>query len=145
MCIRTIRNEVIFISRPKKCRRVGFVPEQSFFSAGCQVVEEEVVEIEELEAIRLSDLMNMDQDRAAEVMEVSRGTYQRILNSARQKIASALINGKSIRIHGGNYQISEQCSVRKECGKPRCERWKNGVGCRRAQECGVIEENEVKE
>lgn len=145
MCIRTNRNGVIFISRPKKCRRVGFVPEQSFFSAGCQAVEEEVVEIEELEAIRLSDLMNMEQDRAAEVMEVSRGTYQRILHSARKKIASALINGKSIRIHGGNYQIAEQCSVRKECGKPRCERWKSGVGCRRTHVCGAVEETGVSD
>ena len=116
MCIRT-KKEVIAISRPKKCRRVGFVPEHSYFSAGGHVLEEEVLEIEELEALRLSDMMEIEQDKAAEAMDVSRGTYQRIVNSARKKLAKALVEGKSIRIHGGNYQVADRCCVRSECGK----------------------------
>jgi hypothetical protein len=38
-------------------------------------------------------------------MNISRPTFQRVLVSARQKIADALLNGKAIRIEGGNFEI----------------------------------------
>lgn len=65
---------------------------------------------EEVEALRLSDFEAMDQDTAAEKMNVSRGTFQRIVNAAGYKIADALINGKAIRIEGGDYEFMyENC------------------------------------
>lgn len=94
--------------RPRKCRRVGFVPNNQFFYPHIQSPEEVVLSIEELEAIRLSDLEAMEQDECAESMQISRGTFQRILNAARQKLADALVNGKVIRIEGGSYEVSEQ-------------------------------------
>jgi len=53
---------------------------------------------DELEAIRLADLEGLYQEDAAGKMEVSRPTFGRILNSARAKIADAIINGKSIEL-----------------------------------------------
>jgi len=53
---------------------------------------------DEIEAIRLSDFEGLYQEEAAIKMEVSRPTFGRILNSARTKIADALINGKAIEI-----------------------------------------------
>lgn len=73
-----------------------------------QNTEEIVLSVEEVEAIRLSDLEAMDQDACAESMQVSRGTFQRIINDGRKKLADALVNGKTIRIEGGNYHISGQ-------------------------------------
>jgi len=47
----------------------------------------------------------MEQNIAAEKMNISRGTFQRIVHTGRKKIADALINGKAIRIDGGDYKI----------------------------------------
>jgi len=92
--------------RPRKCRRVGFVPDNQMFYPKLQSDEEIVLSVEEVEAIRLSDLEALEQDACAESMGVSRGTFQRIINTARQKIADALVNGKAIRIEGGSYEVS---------------------------------------
>jgi len=53
---------------------------------------------DEIEAIRLADFENLYQEDAAREMEISRPTFSRILSSARKKIATALIKGKTIEI-----------------------------------------------
>jgi Zn finger protein HypA/HybF involved in hydrogenase expression len=70
-----------------------------------------------LEAIRLKDLEGLEQSECADRMQVSRPTFQRILLSAREKIADSLINGKKIHIEGGNY-TKNICQVQcLNCGK----------------------------
>jgi len=54
--------------------------------------------MDELEALRLCDLENLEQTEAAKKMKVSQSTLQRILTSAHKKIAEALIEGKAIKI-----------------------------------------------
>jgi predicted DNA-binding protein (UPF0251 family) len=58
---------------------------------------------EEYEAIRLIDYENLNQEEAAERMEVSRPTFTRVYKKARQTIARALVEGKAIMIEGGTY------------------------------------------
>ncbi len=70
-----------------------------------RTLEEVRISIEEAEALRLKDLEGLQQDQAAEKMNVSRPTFQRVLASARQKIADALLNGKAMRIDGGNFEM----------------------------------------
>lgn len=92
--------------RPTKLRRVEFIPAfQAFgpYDTDISSLEENILHIEELEALRLKDIENLDNELCAERMEVSRQTFQRILGKAREKIADSLINGKTIRIEGGNY------------------------------------------
>lgn len=60
---------------------------------------------DELEAIRLVDLEHMRQSDAAERMEISSATIQRVVESAREKIARALIEGHAIEIEGGDYLV----------------------------------------
>jgi uncharacterized protein len=94
--------------RPVKCRRVNFLPEIKYFKpAGVPVrnVEEVCLTIEEVEAIRLKDLEGLEQEESAEMMNISRPTFHRVLNSAHHKIAEALFSGKAIRIAGGNFEI----------------------------------------
>ena len=57
--------------------------------------------LDELEALRLADLKALHQKPAAEQMGVSRATFGRIVDSARQKVADVLVNGKALRIGGG--------------------------------------------
>ena len=70
------------------------------------LTDEVCLSIEEVEAIRLKDLEGLDQEESAEKMRVSRPTFQRVLGSARQRIADALLNGKAIRIEGGNFEMA---------------------------------------
>src|SRR4030066_298945 len=94
------------MSRPFKCRRVAYMPDVTYFKpAGIPLrdLEEVRLSIEEAEALRLKDLEGLEQEQGAEKMNISRPTFQRILASARQKVADALLNGKAIRIDGGNF------------------------------------------
>ena len=52
----------------------------------------------ELEALRLADEENLTQEDAAERMKISRGTFWRILDSARKKVTTSLMEGKEIRV-----------------------------------------------
>lgn len=93
-----------------RCRRkrmVDFIPNNRYFSPFItnNIIEEVILTIDELEAIRLSDVDGLDQSKCAEKMEVSRTTLQRTLNSARNKIADALVNGKPIKIEGGDFMF----------------------------------------
>lgn len=95
--------------RPQKPRRVGFIPDATHFKpAGVplRVMEEVRITIEEAEAVRLKDLDGLEQEEGASKMNISRSTFQRVLASARQKIADALLNGKAIRIDGGNFEMA---------------------------------------
>lgn len=68
-----------------------------------QDLELVILTLEELEAISLVDLQDLEQEDAASQMKVSRRTLARDLTSGRRKIADALLNGKAIEIKGGNY------------------------------------------
>ncbi len=61
--------------------------------------------VEEFEALRLVDLMGMNQVDAAIHMGVSQKTLWNDLSSARKKIADAIVNGKKIRIEGGSFEL----------------------------------------
>jgi len=95
--------------RPLKCRRVAFLPDVTYFKpAGIplRALEEVRLSVEEAEAIRLKDLESLEQEQGAERMNISRPTFQRVLASARQKVADALLNGRAIRIEGGSFEMA---------------------------------------
>jgi predicted DNA-binding protein (UPF0251 family)/predicted Fe-Mo cluster-binding NifX family protein len=105
------------MARQPKCRHVEFIPAvTSFKPAGIprMCMEEVILLVEEVEAIRLKDYLGMEQEECAQNMKVSRPTFQRILMEGRSKIADALINGKSIRIEGGDYCLGATRCRRRE-------------------------------
>ena len=61
-------------------------------------LEEVVLTKEEMETVKLKDYDKLEQTEAAEKMKTSQSTYQRILVSARTKIAKAIVKGKALRI-----------------------------------------------
>lgn len=107
------------MARPFKWRKIENVPTVSVFvpdGKDSGTLPENVIKLEELEAIRLKDLEGLEQEECAVKMEVSRPTFQRILSSAREKIADSLINGKAIHIEGGNF-TRNICKVKcLDCG-----------------------------
>ena len=73
--------------------------------------------LDEFEVIRLLDHQGLDQEKAAEMMNVSRPTVTRIYSSARKKIAEALTEGKAINIEGGPVNIIENSREPGRCGR----------------------------
>lgn len=87
--------------RPRLCRRIGFKPEVTYFKPrGVPLKNLEVISLstEEVEAYRLRYIDKLDQNEAAKKMNTSQSTYQRILSSASEKIAEALVDGKALEI-----------------------------------------------
>jgi predicted DNA-binding protein (UPF0251 family) len=97
------------MSRPFKCRRVCFLPGITYFKpAGIplRMLTENQLTVEEMEAIRIRDLEHLEQEECAQKMDISRPTFQRVLTSARRKIADSLVAGKALRIEGGNFELA---------------------------------------
>ena|SRR4030042_4143409 len=97
------------MTRPKKKRCIFQEPGIRYFKPrGIPLSQLNIVHInlEEYEAIRLKDLVGLDQTEAANKMKISRGTFQRILKSAHLKIAQAITNNSAIEIKGGEIEIA---------------------------------------
>ena len=87
--------------RPFCKRFVGWQPHVSLFKpAGIPAGELELVvlSLDEVEALRLADLNGQYQEAAADQMKISRATFARIIESARRKVADALVHGKALQI-----------------------------------------------
>lgn len=100
--------------RPRKDRFVAFNPHISYFKPRgipMLALDEVKLTVDEREAIRLSDLLGLSHEEAGRKMGVSRATFGRIIQRARQVIADALIHGKAINVEGGNYRIAENTRV----------------------------------
>ena len=91
------------MARPKKFRCVRFQPDVTYFKprgVPLSMLEEVRLTMDELEALRLADHETLYQEVAAVQMSISRQTFGRIIESARKKVADALIMGKALRIEG---------------------------------------------
>ena len=114
--------------RPHCLRRIANWPDVTYFKpAGIplRVLEEITVTLDELEALRLADLQGLYQEQAAEQMKISRATFARVVESARKKVADALINGKALCIEGGPV-IPPHPTGQASCGKGRGHGWCHG-------------------
>jgi predicted DNA-binding protein (UPF0251 family) len=71
-------------------------------------LQEVVIAIDEYEALHLKDLDGKEQEECARLMNISQPTFHRLIISARKKVADALINGKALKIGGGNTKIASR-------------------------------------
>jgi predicted DNA-binding protein (UPF0251 family) len=111
------------LPRPRKFRKVCRLPQNNLYGPlNTNTIEEEIIamSIEEYETIRLIDLQGFMQEEAAEQMNIARTTVQRIYNDARKKLAESLVNGKVLRIEGGDYMLCT--GLEKACGCGGCGR-----------------------
>src|SRR3989339_1065009 len=94
------------MARPRKLKAVHFEPGVTYFkprAVSLHKLEEVDLTIDELETLRLSNLEKLSQSDAADKMHIRQSTFQRTLARARDKVTDALVNGKAIKIHGGDY------------------------------------------
>ena len=90
--------------RPRKRRRFGRMPHPGVYKPmGLPLDSLRQVRLlpEELEALRLADLEGLTQAQAAEKMQISRSTFQRILDHARRQVSLALVERQALVIEGG--------------------------------------------
>jgi predicted DNA-binding protein (UPF0251 family) len=108
------------MARPKQDRKIcnpplmqGFKP----YGIARHLQSSVSLQYDEYETIRLLDYDGMNQDQAAEQMNVSRPTLTRIYEKARKTIAQALVDGKMIVIEGGNVDFGRQWFRCRKCHK----------------------------
>jgi len=97
--------------RPRLRRFVRCNPNITYFKPqGIRLVglKEIKLTIDEFEAIRLKDFEQLSQEESAKKMGISQPTFHRLISSARKKVADSIINGKAIRIEGGNFQFRQR-------------------------------------
>ena len=96
------------MARPRLCRRIFSEPDVTYFKPrGIPLgeLEESILTIDEFEAVRLKDFEGSEQEECAKKMNISQPTFHRLILSARKKIADAIVNGKALKIEGGNFKI----------------------------------------
>lgn len=87
--------------RPKTCRRVCCEPGYRFFKpqgVPLDSLDKRDLGLDELEAIRLADMLGLSQAEAASMMNISQPTFNRILASARHTAAECVVSGLAMRI-----------------------------------------------
>ncbi len=98
----------MLMARPTKCRRVCRYPENLLFSPnGGEGKEPVVMTVDEFEVIRLIDHERFSQEEAGVQLGVGRTTAQKIYDTARRKIADALVLGVPLKIEGGDYRLCD--------------------------------------
>lgn len=108
------------MARPSKCRRICMEPAYERFSPeGIPAGERVVLTLDEYETIRLIDLEKMTHVECAAQMGVARSTVSDIYETAREKIADSIVNGKVMLIAGGNYVLCDGESAG-SCGMKCC-------------------------
>ena len=121
--------------RPKHCRRVGCLPVSTYFKprgVPLSMLDEVSLTVDEFEALRLGDLEGLYQEQAADKMKVSRQTFGRIIESAHKKVAEALVQGKALRIEGGDFAMT---AMRKFKCYDCQHTWELPYGTGRPSEC----------
>lgn len=113
--------------RPCRCRRVCSEPLVDVFGPASEPdaggVPPVVLLVEEYEALRIMDYEGRTHEQCAAQMRVSRTTVTEIYERARHKVTDALVNGRTLVIRGGNYEVCEGACAHECAG--RC-RWKYG-------------------
>ena len=87
--------------RPKICRKIRFNPNITYFKPQgipLSQLKENVLYLDEYEALRLKDVEGLEQKECAKKMNISQPTLHRLVSIARKKVADSIINGKAIQI-----------------------------------------------
>jgi predicted DNA-binding protein (UPF0251 family) len=116
------------MARPKKNRCICAYPKSMEFRPFGPYADVLNLSFDEYEVFRLIDHVGLNQEECAKQIDVARSTVASIYQSARSKIADAIVNGKALVIHGGDVELCENHSVCcGQCGKNKCTTCSNSA------------------
>lgn len=121
---------------PYRKRRVQLPPRfQNFKPSGIprKMLTSVILTLDEYEAIRMADYLGKEHLEASENMNISRPTFTRLIQRARQKVAQALVEGMELVIEGGNIDLANVLHRCRRCGdeelRPADEKVENCPEC----------------
>ncbi|MCD7845571.1 MAG: DUF134 domain-containing protein [Oscillospiraceae bacterium] len=108
--------------RPTKCRMICRLPQTIGFDPlwGDEARQPVVLTVDEYETIRLIDKEGLSQEQCSQRMQIARTTAQRVYETARKKLADALVDCRPLRIEGGEYRVCD--GQNRFCGSSKCFR-----------------------
>ena len=110
--------------RPRRTRRIDIPPRFTHFKpvgVPRRLLESVTLTVDEFEAIRLADYEGLDQQPASELMEISRPTFSRLVEAARRKLAQSVIEGRELRIEGGEVDFAHTVQRCNDCGDEKLQ------------------------
>jgi len=111
------------VPRPRKCRKVCRLPENSGFTPLRESTGPAVqLTVDEYETIRLLDYEGFSQEECGTYMHIARTTVQQVYSEARKKMARALVEGLPLIIGGGDYRLCDGTEEHCTCGGCRKHR-----------------------
>ena len=114
--------------RPRKFKKVCTLPQIKEYGPIYNSHETEciIMSVEEYETIRLMDFEGLNQQQSSKLMGVARSAIQRLYDTARKKLADSLINGKTLKIQGGDYKLCSDIQNTDKCDTCICHRHRHG-------------------
>lgn len=108
------------MARPAKCRKICHFPHVlEFIPKDFEEIKEPIfIAIDEYETIRLIDKEGLSQEECASFMQIARTTVQRIYDLARKKLACSIVEGRPLKIEGGDFCLCNGQNA--NCGKKNC-------------------------
>lgn len=98
------------MGRPNKARRVCRMPSHRGFAPTDGPAQASIrLSVEEYETLRLIDYLGLNQQQAADQMDISRSALQSTYAEARKKLAMFLVEGRQLQIEGGDYALCSRC------------------------------------
>lgn len=131
--------------RKKRNRRIQVPPVikgMSVYGVRGRKSNEVILHIEEYEAIRLLDYQNLTQEQAAVFMDVSRPTLTRIYEEARNKVATAFVEGRDLIFRGGDIYFDKNWYKCNSCQASFSDYSKENVTCPVCSSSDLISLNE---
>lgn len=87
------------MARPRKTRKISReIKCDDFVPIVPVVLETLYLNRDELEALRLKDVLGLEQKKAAKAMGISQPTFHRMLLEARKKVSEAIVEAKELKI-----------------------------------------------
>ncbi len=109
-----------FVRSAYRKRLVNLPPKfQNFRPTGIsrKMLKSVVLTFDEYEAIRLADYLGKGHLEASKLMKISRPTFTRLIDRARQKTAQAIVEGMELIIEGGNVDFANALHRCRSCGE----------------------------